>query len=58
MKYSYSWLYFLICLFFVLSLQIVARHNVILVYTDDQGSVDAGCYGSDDLYTPTIDRLA
>ena len=58
MKYSYSWLYFLICLFFVLSLQIVARPNVILVYTDDQGSVDAGCYGSDDLYTPTIDRLA
>ena len=29
-----------------------------MVYTDDQGSVDAGCYGSDDLFTPTIDRLA
>ena len=35
-----------------------ARPNVILVYTDDQGSVDAGCYGAEDLHTPTIDRLA
>ena len=34
------------------------KPNVILVYTDDQGSVDAGCYGSSDLHTPTIDRIA
>ena len=32
--------------------------NVIIVYTDDQGSVDANCYGSKDLMTPNIDRLA
>lgn len=32
--------------------------NVIIIYTDDQGSVDAGCYGSDDIDTPHIDRLA
>ncbi len=32
--------------------------NVIVVYTDDQGSVDAGCYGATDLQTPGIDRLA
>ena len=32
--------------------------NVIIVYTDDQGSVDAHCYGSKDLLTPNIDRLA
>jgi arylsulfatase A-like enzyme len=32
--------------------------NVIIVYTDDQGSVDANCYGSTDLLTPNIDRLA
>ncbi len=32
--------------------------NVIIVYTDDQGSVDAGCYGARDLETPNIDRLA
>ena len=32
--------------------------NIIIVYTDDQGSVDAHCYGSTDLATPNIDRLA
>ncbi len=36
----------------------VERPNVIIVYTDDQGSVDANCYGSTDLVTPNIDRLA
>lgn len=34
------------------------RPNVIIVYTDDQGSVDAGCYGATDIETPNIDRLA
>ena len=32
--------------------------NVIVIFTDDQGSVDAGCYGSEDLETPNIDQLA
>ena len=32
--------------------------NVIIIYTDDQGTVDANCYGSKDLYTPNMDRLA
>ncbi|MGI9239665.1 MAG: sulfatase-like hydrolase/transferase [Verrucomicrobiales bacterium] len=32
--------------------------NVIIIFTDDQGSVDAGCYGADDLETPNIDLLA
>ncbi len=35
-----------------------SRPNVVIFYTDDQGTLDAGCYGSKDLYTPTIDRLA
>ncbi len=34
------------------------RPNVLIIYTDDQGSADAGCYGSPDLTTPAIDRLA
>ena len=34
------------------------KPNVIIVYTDDQGSVDANCYGATDLATPNIDRLA
>ena len=32
--------------------------NVIIFYTDDQGSLDANCYGSTDLITPTMDKLA
>lgn len=32
--------------------------NVILIFTDDQGTLDVNCYGSKDLYTPSLDRLA
>ncbi|MEI7901138.1 MAG: sulfatase-like hydrolase/transferase [bacterium] len=32
--------------------------NVVIFYTDDQGTLDANCYGSKDLYTPTMDKLA
>ena len=32
--------------------------NVILIYTDDQGTVDVGCYGANDLITPHMDELA
>ena len=35
-----------------------AKPNVIIILTDDQGSVDAGCYGAKDLVTPAIDGLA
>ncbi|RME89872.1 MAG: sulfatase [Verrucomicrobia bacterium] len=35
-----------------------ARPNVLLIYTDDQGSVDLGCYGATDLVTPHADALA
>jgi arylsulfatase A-like enzyme len=34
------------------------RPNVIVILTDDQGSVDARCYGSQDLETPAMDRIA
>ncbi len=34
------------------------RPNVVIILTDDQGTLDAGCYGSTDLHTPNIDRLA
>ena len=34
------------------------RPNVIIIYTDDQGSIDANCYGSKDLVTPAFDKLA
>ena len=32
--------------------------NVILILTDDQGSVDVNCYGATDLVTPHMDALA
>ena len=34
------------------------KPNVIIIYTDDQGTLDAGCYGARDLYTPNLDKLA
>lgn len=34
------------------------RPNVIFILADDQGSVDANCYGAKDLVTPGVDRLA
>ncbi len=32
--------------------------NIVLIYTDDQGSLDLNCYGSSDLHTPYLDKLA
>lgn len=32
--------------------------NVIIFYTDDQGTLDAKSYGATDLYTPAMDSLA
>lgn len=32
--------------------------NVVIFLTDDQGTLDAGCYGAEDLDTPAIDELA
>lgn len=34
------------------------RPNVILILTDDQGTLDLNSYGAEDLYTPHLDRLA
>ena len=34
------------------------RPNVLLIYTDDQGSIDLNCYGAKDLTTPNLDALA
>ncbi|QOV90578.1 sulfatase-like hydrolase/transferase [Humisphaera borealis] len=34
------------------------RPNVVILLTDDQGTLDANCYGSADLKTPNMDKLA
>ncbi|WP_430974165.1 sulfatase family protein [Sunxiuqinia rutila] len=34
------------------------KPNVIVILTDDQGSVDVNCYGAKDLTTPNMDKLA
>lgn len=35
-----------------------SKPNVIVIFTDDQGYGDLGCYGSPNIETPNIDRLA
>jgi arylsulfatase A len=52
--------YFII-IFFVTSLlysQNQQKPNVIVIYTDDQGAIDLGCYGAKDIYSPNLDKLA
>ena len=34
------------------------RPNVLIILTDDQGTLDARCYGAKDLYTPAMDSIA
>jgi len=34
------------------------KPNVIIILTDDQGTLDVNCYGSGDLHTPNLDALA
>jgi len=34
------------------------KPNIIIILTDDQGTLDVNCFGSADLYTPNMDRLA
>ena len=43
---------------FARAAQTQARPNVLLIYADDLGSLDLNCYGSKDLRTPNLDRLA
>jgi len=37
---------------------IARKPNVIIIFTDDQGTIDMNCYGAKDLVTPHMDGLA
>lgn len=50
---------FSLCLLLLLPGLVQAeRPNVVILFTDDHGTLDANCYGSTDLMTPSIDELA
>lgn len=55
----------LIPTFFCLGLMLVPswlsaaeQPNVVIIFNDDQGYQDLGCYGSPDILTPNVDKLA
>ena len=41
----------------VASMQAETKPNVVVIYIDDMGIGDIGCYGSEKIETPNIDRL-
>lgn len=53
-KYTFALLFSLLSL----TLGAQRRPNVILIYADDLGYGDLGCYGSEKLPTPYLDKLA
>lgn len=42
----------------LLSQKETSKPNVIFILTDDQGALDVGAYGTKDIQTPNIDRIA
>ena len=51
-------LFGLVCWSMAPTLQGAERPNVVLIYADDLGFGDVGCYGATSFQTPNVDRLA
>ena len=34
------------------------KPNFVIIFTDDQGYADIGCFGSTDIRTPRLDQMA
>src|SRR5581483_10377706 len=48
----------LTCLNSARAAEVARPPNIVLIYADDQGYGDVGCYGAKGFKTPTMDRLA
>lgn len=57
MKLSYSIL-LLLPIFASEEFSLAERPNVLIIYADDQGSLDLGCFADNELQTPNLDHLA
>ncbi|MEO0510919.1 MAG: arylsulfatase, partial [Verrucomicrobiota bacterium] len=50
-------IFLLLCLL-VGALRVESKPNIIIIFNDDQGYQDLGCFGSPDIKTPNIDQIA
>ena len=53
--------YILITIFFIIIIGCEKKSdlpNIIIIFTDDQGYGDVGCYGAEGFVTPNIDSMA
>ncbi|MBM80439.1 MAG: arylsulfatase [Planctomycetaceae bacterium] len=57
MRHAYS-LLAVFTLFWSTTVNAAERPNIVLIFIDDMGWMDVGCYGNDFIETPRIDQLA